>query len=88
MLLIKDEKLWLLLYLCVLCNRNPLQLRNICYLTINLSFQVGEQECIHMPLGQALNSTVTEAPVLETSPFVSLHLAMDSYPSIFFVINW
>lgn len=31
--------------------------------------------------------TGTEAPLFRTSPHVSLHLAVHSYPLIFFVIN-
>lgn len=39
--------------------------------------------CAHTP-----NSMGTAAPPLGTRPYASLHLTIDSYPVIFFVINW
>lgn len=49
---------------------------------------VDEPERFHMPQCAAPNSTGTEAPFFETSPCVFLHLVVNLYPFIAFVMNW
>lgn len=51
------------------------------------SFDVREPERFHMPLSWAPRSRRTEGPLFRTSPYVSLHLPIDSYPLISFIIN-
>ena len=50
-------------------------------------FQVGEPECFLVPSCWAPNSMITEVLLFRTSPYVSLHLAIDMDPLISFVIN-
>lgn len=52
------------------------------------SFQAGVPEPFHVPLRWAPVLTRTEDPLFGTSPYVSLHLAVDSYPLTLFVTNW
>lgn len=52
------------------------------------SYHVGEPEHFHMLSCWAPNSVGTEAPLSWTLPPVSLHLAVQLYPLICFVMNW
>lgn len=50
------------------------------------SFHIGEPEHFHVPSCLAPNSIKTEGPLFQTSPYVSLSLAVYLYPLISFVI--
>ena len=51
------------------------------------SFQISKKECILVPPCHAPNSIGTEASAFGASLHVSLHLAIDCYSLISFVIN-
>ena len=52
------------------------------------SFQVDEPELFPISLCWTPDSMGTEAFLFRISPYISLHLAVDSYPLISSVINW
>lgn len=47
-------------------------------------FQAGKPEYFHVPLCWAQNSMGTEILLLRTSPYLFIHMAVYSYPLIFF----